>query len=157
MKKIALILFILSISLNAAFIIHIMVSKKESPPASTEPVQLNLTEQQKKEMSPIRLKTHRENEAIKQKIARQQELLIAALNAKPVDREKIYLCIDSINILQKKIQRNTIDEILSIRKHMTPEQCKCLADGLGANMKQTAAPCQCAGCCGNLSNRKKDI
>ena len=109
-------------------------------------VNLNLSAEQKKLMEPIRLKMHRENEAVKKQIMKCQEKLMAALKTDPVDKGAINRCIENISDLQKKIQLNTVEEIIQIRKYMNTEQCNCLISGLGAAMNQTTKPCDCPHC-----------
>ncbi|MCP5104041.1 MAG: periplasmic heavy metal sensor [bacterium] len=135
------IIFILSLSVNAAFLIQFFTAEAETPAR-----QLNLTEEQKKQMEPIQVKMHRENEAIKTKISQCQEKLLAALKADPVDRTAINSFIENISRLQKKIQQNTIEEIIQIRNYMNPEQCNCLIDNLGAALDNTSKPCNCPSC-----------
>lgn len=142
-KKIPGIIFILSLSFNAAFLIYLFTAQPE-PPGSE--VNLNLTEQQKKQMAPIQAKIHSENEVIKTQIAKCREELLAALKTEPIDRTAVNTCIEDINNLQKKIQHNTIEEIILIRKYMNPDQCNCLMEGLGAAMNNTLPTCNCPHC-----------
>jgi Spy/CpxP family protein refolding chaperone len=116
--------------------------------------ELNLTNQQKKQMEPIRLKIHKDNEAIKKQIHQCQEKLVAALKTEPVDKQAIYQCIDNISNLQKKIQQNTIEEIIQVRKYMNPDQCNCLIEGLGVSLHQAAKPCDCPYCALQHKNRE---
>ena len=138
-KKILGIIFILSLSFNAAFIIHLTTSSSKAEASHTK---LNLSEHQKKIMEPIRIKMHRENEAIKKQITQCQEKLLAALKTDPVDKDAINGCLENIGNLQKKVQQNTIEEIIRIRKFMNPEQCNCLIDSLGAVMNHTSKSCK---------------
>ena len=139
-------IFILSLSFNAAFLIHQFTVHPSHPETSANQMPMDLTDQQKKQMEPIRIKIHKDNEAIKKQILQCQERLLAALKNEPVDKKAIYQCIDNINDLQKKIQKNTVEEIIQIRKYMNPDQCNCLIEGLGAVMQQTAKPCNCPHC-----------
>lgn len=140
------IIFILSLSLNAAFLINLLTAPTSHGETQENLPGLNLTNQQKKQMEPIRLKIHQENEAIKKQIHQCQEKLVAALKTEPVDKQTIYKCIDNISNLQKKIQKNTVEEIIQVKKYMNPDQCNCLIEGLGAAMHQTAKPCNCPHC-----------
>ena len=145
------VVFILSLSFNAAFLLHLFTAKTPSPPANTAEASLNqlnldLSEEQLKQMEPLRQKLHQENETIKKEMFQCQEKLLAALDSDPPDKAVINTCIENINTLQKKIQQNTIEEIILVRKVMNPEQCNCLMKGLGAAMQQTAAPCNCSHC-----------
>jgi len=142
-KKIPGIIFILSLSFNAAFIIHLVSSSSKTE--ATHP-KLNLSEHQKKMMEPIRLKMHRSNEAIKKQITQCQEKLLTALKIDPVDKDAINGCLKNISRLQKKVQQNTIEEIIRIRKFMNTEQCNCLLDSLGAVMNHMSKSCNCPYC-----------
>jgi len=142
-KKILGIIFVLSLSFNAAFIIHLVSSSSKTETSHTE---LKLSKHQKKMMEPIRIKMHRENETIKKQITQCQEKLLAALKTDPIDKEAINGCLKNISSLQKKVQQNTIEEIIQIRKFMNPEQCNCLLDSLGAVMNHTSKSCTCPYC-----------
>jgi Spy/CpxP family protein refolding chaperone len=145
-KIIFALIFILSLSFNAAFLIHQFTVHPSHPETPANQMSMDLTDQQKKQMEPIRLKIHQDNETIKKQIHQCQEKLLTALKNEPVDKKAIYQCIDNINDLQKKIQQNTVEEIIRIRKYMSPDQCNCLIEGLGAAMQQTAKPCNCPHC-----------
>ena len=145
-KMIPVIIFILSLSFNIAFLIHMITSHPAHSEAAEYHMNLNLSEEQKKLMEPIRLKMHRENEAVKKQIMKCQAKLMAALKTEPVDKEAINRCIENISDLQKKIQLNTVEEIIRIRKYMSTEQCNCLIDNLGTAMNQTTKPCNCPHC-----------
>ena len=110
--------FVLSLSLNAAFLIHLFTVHLSHTEKPTGQMPMELTEQQKKQIEPIRLKIHQDNETIKKQIHQCQEKLLTALKNEPVDKQAIYQCIDNINNLQKKIQKNTVEEIIEIRKYM---------------------------------------
>jgi Spy/CpxP family protein refolding chaperone len=140
------ILFILSISFNAAFLINLLNAQTTHTETSENPLNLNLTEQQEKQVETVRVKMHRENQAIKKQIAQYQEDLLKALKQEPVDRAVINGCIENISSLQKKIQQNTIEEIIQIKKYMNPDQCNCLIEGLGTAMADTSKPCNCPYC-----------
>jgi len=144
-KKILGTIFVLSISFNAAVIMHMTTSHSRAE-ASNRNIELNLSGHQKKIMEPIRIKMHRENEAIKKQITQCQEKLLAALKTDPVDKDAINGCLENISSLQKKVQQNTIKEIIQIRKFMNPEQCNCLIDSLGAVMNHTSKSCNCPYC-----------
>ena len=140
------ILFILSISFNVAFLINLLTARTSHTETSKNQMNLNLTEQQEKQMEAIRVKMHRENQAIKKQIAQCQEDLLKALKQEPVDKAAINGCIENISRLQKKIQQNTIEEIIQIKKYMNPEQCNCLMEGLWTAMADTSKPCDCPYC-----------
>lgn len=139
------IIFILSLSFNAAYLIHLFTVHGRTE-ASNNQMSLKLTELQKKAIEPIQRKMHRENEAIKKQIAQCQEKLLAALKSDPVDKNAINNCLENISNLQKKIQQNTVEEIIQVRKYMNPEQCNCLIEGLGSAMAHSSKPCSCPYC-----------
>lgn len=146
--------FILSLSFNAAFLIHLTTAHPSHAETPANQMLMDLTDQQKKQMEPIRLKIHKENEAIKKQILQCQKKLLTTLKTQPVDKQAIYQCIDNINHLQKKIQQNTMEEIIQIRKYMNPDQCNCLIEGLGAAMHQTTKPCNCPYCVQSQKNQE---
>lgn len=139
-------IFVISLSFNTAFLIHQFTVHPSHAETPGNQIPMELTEQQKKQMEPIRLKIHQDNEVIKKQIHQCQEKLLAALKNEPFDKQAIYQCIDNINDLQKKIQKNTVEEIIQVRKYMNPEQCDCLIKGLGVAMQQTVKPCNCPHC-----------
>jgi Spy/CpxP family protein refolding chaperone len=140
--------FLLSLSLNTALLIN-----RFSRSASTSPASLNLTAQQKKNIAPIRLKTHRANESLKAEIAKCQRDLLEALKSDPVDRTAVSRCIENISDLQKKIQLNTIEEIIEVKKHIDPHQCNCLVQNMSTALGQDSKACDCPHCStGNKSN-----
>jgi Spy/CpxP family protein refolding chaperone len=147
-------IFVLSLSFNAALLIHQFTAQPSHAETPSNQMPLDLTEQQKKQMEPIRLKIHKDNEAIKKEILQCQEKLLTALKTEPVDKQAIHRCIDNISHLQKKIQKNTVEEIIEIRKYMNPDQCNCLMEGLGAAMHQTTKPCNCPYCAQSHKNRE---
>jgi len=140
------IIFVLSLSFNTAFLIRMLTAHPAHSETAENYLNLNLSEQQKKQMEPIRLKMHKENEAVKKQIAQCQEKLLTALKTEPVDKKAINQCIENISDLQKKIQLNTIEEIIQVKKYMNTEQCNCLIDGLGVALNQTAKACNCPHC-----------
>jgi Spy/CpxP family protein refolding chaperone len=142
-KKILGIIFILSLSFNAAFIIHLVSYSSKTEASHTK---LKLSEHQKKMIEPIRIKMHRANEAIKKQITQCQEKLLTALKTDPADKDAINGCLKNISNLQKKVQQNTIEEIIQIRKFMNPEQCNCLLDSLSAVMNHTSKSCNYPYC-----------
>lgn len=154
-KKLPGIIFILSLSFNAAFLIYLFTPKifsKAEPPGNE--LKLELTEQQKKHLEPAQVKFHRENEAIKSQIAECQQKLLDTLKTDPIDRTEINNCIENINNLQKEIQQNTIEEILLLRQHINTDQCNCLMEGLNAAMDNSTQTCDCPHCRAARKNEK---
>ena len=142
-KLILRILFILSLSFNAAFLVYLVSHQKTSP---VDRVDLNLSAEQQKQVQEIRLKKHRQNEAIKREISRSQESMMSALRAAVVDRKQVNRHVKEINHLQQQLQQNTVEEILELKRLLDSEQCTCLMDGLDAEMKHSMAPCTKACC-----------
>lgn len=136
-------IFILSILLNLSMAVHFFKSNSSSK--STE-FALNLTKQQKEKMTKIRLVSHKKNEQIKILIKRCQEKMIADLKAEEVNKEKVFAHIRDINTLQEKIQQNTIEEILQVKKFLNHHQCECLLDGLNAKFSAATKICS-KECC----------
>jgi Spy/CpxP family protein refolding chaperone len=137
------ILFILSVSLNIAFSIHLFTSSADS---QADPYALNLSEVQKESAARIRMQNHRANEKLKKEIAMCQEELMALLKAEEVDKEKINGCLEKISSLQRDIQKNTIAEILQLKNVLDTHQCNCLIDGLHSKLQGASAPCTGACC-----------
>ena len=154
-KKLPGIIFVISLSLNAAFIIYLFTPKIfPKPETSINKMKLELTEEQKKHLEPSQVKIHRENENIKSQITQCQQKLLTALKADPIDRTEINNCIEKINELQKKIQQNTIEEILLLRQHINTDQCNCLMEGLNAAMGSSNQMCDCPHCRAARNNKK---
>jgi len=136
-------IFILSILLNLSMAVHFFKSNFNTK--STE-FALNLTKQQKERMTKIRLVSHKKNEQIKIQIKRCQEKMIADLKAVEVNKENVFAHIRDINALQEKIQQNTIEEILQVKKFLNHNQCECLIDGLHAKLSAATKICS-KECC----------
>lgn len=135
------VVFILSISFNIAFLVYILTL-----PAGQANINLNMTDNQREAVNRIHLKLHKENEGIKKEIRERQIELINALKAEKVNREIVGKCIEKINILQKKIQQNTIDEIIQVKIYLNDHQCDCLIDGLNMKISRASIPCD-RECC----------
>lgn len=151
MKKKILVrlILILSLGFNAAAVIYFLQSPKTvaanaAPDLKTIP--MHLTDQQKKEIEPLRLEFHRKNQTIKKEITARQKELLAALDEEHVDITTVNRCIDTINQLQKKIQLNAAEEIIRMKKIMNPRQCTCMIKNLGHAMDKSNQPCTCTHC-----------
>lgn len=131
----------LSISFNIAFVTYLQVKSSDK-----ENIQLNMTDKQREVVNRIHLKSHKENEGVKEKIRQCQKELINALTAEKVNRETVSKCIDKISNLQKKIQQNTVDEIIQVKRHLDNHQCNCLVNGLNMKFSQASKPCD-RECC----------
>lgn len=143
-KKLPALVFILSLSLNLAFIVN-MLASRGGPVMEDAFAELNLTDRQLKQMEPLRQTIHQKNNAIKNQIAAEQAELLKALRREPADQTTAFQCVDKISELQKKLQQNTVKEIIGIRDYMTPHQCDCLLRNLGAALETSVEPCAC-GC-----------
>ncbi|MCP5050700.1 MAG: periplasmic heavy metal sensor [bacterium] len=147
-RMILKIIFILSLSFNAAFLIHLFTrpAETQTAPSPSGHLYLELTDQQKKQIAPVQQAMQRQNETIKKQVAQYQGQLLEALKKEPVDRTEVSRCINQINGLQKQIQLNTVEEIIRIREYMNPEQCNCLIGCLGASMEGSSHTCD-SSCC----------
>ena len=141
MRGIIRVFFILSISLNIAFAVYLFSSA-----TTKENNNLQLTAPQIKVVKEIRQNVHQENEKIKKEIIQCQKDMLVALKKEKVNKETISQCIDKISNLQKKIQLNTIDEILQVKEKLNQHQCNCLIDDLGTKLSQTSKGCS-KECC----------
>ena len=136
-------LFVVSLAFNAAFALHLITA---SPRGAGSPSEINLTAEQEKQMRDIRMQIHRENEPIKEEIRLCQEKLMAALRAEQVDLTAADSCIESIGRLQKKIQENSVRELVELKKILSPEQCDCLLEEITSHLNRSTAPCS-KPCC----------
>jgi len=135
------VIFILSVSFNIAFVIHQL-----GHDSGSENIQLNLSDEQHEAVNGIHLKLHKENEVIKEEIRECQTEMINALKEEKVNREKVAKCIEKISVLQKKIQMNTIDEIIQVKKNLDTHQCNCLIEGINLRLSQVSKACD-KECC----------
>lgn len=136
-------IFILSILLNLSMAVHFFKDNFKTKKAEFA---LNLTKQQKEKMAKIRLVNHKKNEQIKIQIRRCQGKMITDLRAVEVDKEKIFAHLRDISALQEKIQQNSIEEILAVKKFLHHHQCECLIDGLQAKLSAATKICS-KKCC----------
>ncbi|MCJ7525757.1 MAG: hypothetical protein MUP71_11160 [Candidatus Aminicenantes bacterium] len=136
-------IFILSILLNLSMAVHFF---KDNFKTNKAEFALNLTKQQKEKMAEIHLVSHKKNEQIKIQIKRCQEKMITDLKAVEVDKDKIFAHLRDISALQEKIQQNTIEEILALKKFLHHHQCECLIDGLQAKLAAATKICS-KECC----------
>ncbi len=140
-KVILRVLFILSVSLNIAFAIHLLTVRPVEP--EEKGIDLNLSETQQGQLKGIHLKIHHENEALRKKIAECQKRVMTALKSERVDKEKINLCLERISALQKKIQKNTVEEIIQVKQVLDPHQCNCLFEGLDVKVHHNPCTREC--------------
>ncbi len=127
------IIFVVSIGLNAAFLIHLLSGHACLTASSRE---LNLSAQQQNQLQQLRLNYHRLNESVRKEIAGCQERMLAELNREKIDKKQINQCIEKIGNLQKKLQQNTVEEIIQVKEFLSPQQCNCLIDQLKTRMKK---------------------
>ena len=137
------IVFVLSLSLNLAFVGSLVFSDSVAEGQSSS---LILSEKQKQEVARIQQIVRQKNESIKRKLFACQRDLLTALNQDHVDKDKITKCIEDISTMQKQIQMNAVDQILQIRQHLDKSQCNCLMKELEAGMAKTGQPCD-KDCC----------
>jgi Spy/CpxP family protein refolding chaperone len=147
-KSIIRIIFIISISLNVALAVHLFKPQAQAGNINNQenPLQLNLSEIQSKEVNKIRMANHRSKESLKKEITKCQQQIVELLKGDKVDKTQINECIQKIASLQVDIQKNTIDEILQMKKILDKTQCNCLMEGLQANMKGETTTCK-SDCC----------
>ena len=143
-KTIIKIIIILSVSLNIALAIHLFTPSTQA--GEDQPLPLNLTEAQKKQVSQIHEEKHSDNEVLKRHIAQCQQKMMGMLKAQNIDKKEIYQCIDKISELQKGLQRNTVDTIIRMKKVLDNKQCTCLIDGLNSKMAGASKECT-SDCC----------
>lgn len=136
-------IFILSVLLNLSMAVHFFKGNLKTKKAEFA---LNLTKQQKEKMAMVRLVSHKKNEQIKIQIKRCQEKMITDLKAAEVDKEKVFAHLRDISALQEKIQQNSIEEILAVKKFLQHHQCECLIDGLQAKLSAATKICS-KECC----------
>jgi Spy/CpxP family protein refolding chaperone len=137
------VLFVISLAFNVAFVLHLITSH---PGGGGSIPDLNLTSDQERRMRDIRMLIHRENEPIKGQIRLCQEKLMAALRAEKVDLKVANSCVESIGRLQKRIQENSVRELVEFKKVLSPEQCDCLIEGITAQLNRSTSPCS-KSCC----------
>lgn len=159
------IVFILSISFNAAFVLHLVKMNAESQPASEASQQtgstivsmnLGLTPSQMEKIRPVQNAMRKQNDRIKNEINGCRGKLLNALKQQEIDRSAVNAYIDQLSGLQNQLQKNTVEEIIQVREYMNDFQCNCLIGCLEASMDGKGG--QCTGsCCNPDKNDKKMI
>lgn len=134
-RKLFIIGVLFSFIFNVIFIIHLL-SYKHSGSDNTAPAFL-LNDSQKKKIEEESSGLLNENVKLENGLERCRQDLYNLLNSKETDRKEIEKCITTINDIQKKIQMNTVEQLLIYKKHMTDEQCKCFLKEFGENMNIT--------------------
>jgi len=147
MGKIALrLLFILSLSFNAAFLGHLLIKPEKGEARDNFLNELQLSKEQAEKIHAASEFIDRENRELTAEITKCRQILIQSLQETQVDKEKAFRCIKDINALQQKIQENTIKKILICKEHLTHDQCSCLMDNMCKKIHVN--PDQCKKHCG---------
>ena len=132
-KIIIRIIVLLSLSLNIVLGYHVL----NTPGQAELNDSLELSKEQESRLNEIHHKMNSSNEKLKHEIADCQKKLVKMLKGTQVDKVKINHCINMISSLQKKLQQNTIDEILKIKTVLNQKQCTCFMDNLDKTVKQS--------------------
>ncbi len=142
--KIFFAVFLFSLIFNVVFIVH-MFSDRHSGSEGTSPGFV-LDDSQKKKITEESAGILDENVKLEGELEKCRQDLYNLLDSKVTDRTEIDKCITAINDIQKKIQLNTVDQLLIYKKNMTKEQCKCLLKEFGDKMNvhhQCSENCSC--------------
>ena len=134
-RKLFIVLFLFSLTFNVVFIFHLL-SDRHSSGNSTANAFL-LDDSQKKKIAEESSGILSENVKLENGLERCRQDLYNLLNSEETDKKEIEKCITTINDIQKKIQMNTVEQLLIYKKHMTDEQCKCFLKEFGENMNIT--------------------
>ena len=143
-KKIWVTVFLFSLVFNVVFILDLLSDKHFGKAAASGSVELSAP--QKKSIQYESAGLESENASLEKELEVCRRDLYSLLESRDTDRAKIRDCIETINEIQKKIQLNTIDQLLIYKKHMTPEQCRCFFRDFGQNLNvnhqaDLGAPC----------------
>lgn len=159
-RRVTAALFILSLSFNAAFLIYLLFGQGGNPgysghrgysggaAAPGNVAAVVLSPEQMQQIQPLRLRYEKSSRELRRQMAAFREKMMGALKQEPADRGTVMECIAAISALQEKVQVNAAEEILALKKHMTPQQCDCMVDGLSSAIREGAAA-PCAGDCCN--------
>lgn len=142
-RKLFFLFFLFSFIFNIIFILHLR-SDRHSDNNSMPAFQLN--DFQKKKITEESSEIIGENTKLENELAKCRQELYNLLNSDETDKKEIEKCIVTISDIQKKIQMNTVDQLLIYKKHMTKEQCKCFLKEFGENMNvhhQCDENCSC--------------
>lgn len=133
MKKIVKIVFVLSIAMNVAMAFWLFRSEGEPK------MELKLSSAQLQQVETLREKYFKKNSALKDKIRDCHRKLVNTLELDIISKDEVYKCVEEINKLQEQIQKNSVDEIIYMKKLLNKEQCKCfmteVSKGLGQEGK----------------------
>lgn len=133
MKKLVIIsIFLFSIIFNIVFVYHLVTVHKDNKNNVLDDVILS-TEQQ----NLINKKTEfiiKKNKELNLELKKCRKDLYSILDNDNPDREKIKICIDAINNIQKEMQINTIEQLLIYKKNLSKSQCDCFMKNVGNEM-----------------------
>lgn len=132
-KKITIIVLILSLGLNLGILATIgrhWFNKREFRKGPGEnswlkrkmQKELNLTEAQVSIMEQDRKNISQEIKSIKEELKSKRIELFTLLDADPVDSVKVDKLIDTISLLQAKIEKTVVGHLAAMKKNLTPEQ-----------------------------------
>jgi len=143
-KRIFVLLFLFSFIFNVIAVVYLLSTRTDSEPVQAHSFHLNESQKQKikNESSDIL----QENVKLEGELEKCRQDLYNLLNSEDNDRTKIEECISTISNIQKKIQMNTVEQLLIYKKHMDEEQCKCFLKEFGENMNvhhQCDENCSC--------------
>ena len=142
--KILFSVFLFSLIFNVVFIVHTL-SDRHSGVENTSPGFV-LDESQKEKITEESAGILEENVKFEGELKKCRQDLYNLLNSEVPDKKEIEKCITTINEIQKKIQMNTVEQLLIYKKHMTEDQCKCFLKEFGDKMNvhhQCDENCSC--------------
>ncbi|MEN8221805.1 MAG: hypothetical protein ABFR36_00990 [Acidobacteriota bacterium] len=131
-KKIFIGFFLFSFIFNVVAVVYLLSLRKIENNEKVHTFQLN--ESQKHKITRESEGILNENIKLENELERCRQDLYNLLNSENNDRAKIEECITTISDIQKKIQLNTVEQLLIYKKHMNKEQCKCFLKEFGENM-----------------------
>ncbi len=137
MKKAFKIFLLLSLAMNIAMGMYLFRSSD-----GEGSVELKLSESQLQEVEKLREKYFRENSDLKKKIRDCHRKLVNTLELDIISKDEVYKCVEEINKLQEQIQKNSVDEIICIKKLLNKEQCKCFMTEVSKGLGQEGK-CEC--------------
>jgi len=129
-KRIFVILFLFSFIFNVIAVVYLLSTRTDSDPAHS----FFLNESQKQKINKESGDILQENVKLEGELEKCRQDLYNLLNSEDNDRTKIEGCISTISDIQKKIQMNTVEQLLIYKKHMDEEQCRCFLKEFGENM-----------------------
>ncbi len=131
-RKILFAVFLFSLIFNIVFVIDLMSDRHLGK--AKDGNKIVLTDQQKKKISEESEVILNDNIKLEAELKKCRLDLYNLLNSEQPDKSKIENCINTISEIQKKIQMNTVEQLLIYKKHMNKEQCKCFLKEFGEKM-----------------------